>query len=88
MKYKPSKDSIYSNVDNEVVIMSLSEDQYISLNEVGSRIWELISESPQSIDELVSKLLQEYDVEEATCRVEVTGFIEELMARNLIEKLG
>ena len=87
MKFKPSHDALSSTIDNEVVIMSLSADEYISLNDVGSRIWELISEAPLGVDELVQKLMEEYEVGEATCRAEVTAFLEELGTKGLLEQL-
>ena len=65
--------------------MSLSQDQYISLNEVASVIWELISEQPHTLDELTEKLLAEYEVDLETCEREVREFIGELEEKGLVE---
>lgn len=88
IKYRPSSDAIYSTIDNEVVIMSMASDQYISLNDVASRIWELISEKPLTMEELVQTLLDEYEVEEAVCRMEVGAFLEELNDKGLVSRVG
>ena len=88
IKFRPSADAIYSTIDNEVVIMSMASDQYISLNEVASRIWELISEKPLTMEELVRALLDEYEVEEGVCRKEVGEFITELDEKGLVSRVS
>lgn len=53
------------------------------MTEVGARIWELVPECDTE-DEIVSKLLEEYDVDEATLRNDVSDFISQLRELDLI----
>jgi hypothetical protein len=50
---------------------------------VGARIWELI-ETPQTVESLCAALIDEYDVDPATCRAEVDSFLATLGQHNAI----
>ena len=80
----PAPDTLYSMIDGEAVILSTEAEAYISLNEVGSRIWQLISERPHSVGELVSQLTGEFEVAAEQCRREIDEFFDTLSARGLI----
>lgn len=84
IKYAPAPEAIYNKIDDEVVIMSLANDAYINLNEVGSRIWELLVESAHSLDELVETLIEEFEVTEQKCRDDVSVFLDEMLAKGLV----
>lgn len=86
MKYQISPEVLFSKIDDEVIIMSIEADSYFGLDPVGSRIWELL-EQPATMDELVSQLVQEYDVGEAECRQDAQDFVTEMVARGLILEL-
>lgn len=86
MKYQISPEVLFSKIDDEVIIMSIEADSYFGLDPVGSRIWELL-EQPATMDELVSQLVQEYDVSEAECRQDAQDFVTEMVARGLILEL-
>ena len=73
-----------STIDDEVVMMSSEKGMYYNLNPIGSRIWELL-ETPQTIDSLCAQLIDDYDVDEATCKQETEEFIQSLSERGLIE---
>ena len=73
-----------STIDDEVVMMSSEKGMYYNLNPIGSRIWELL-ETPQTIESLCAQLMDEYYVDEATCKQETEEFIQSLSERGLIE---
>ncbi len=72
-----------SNMDGEKVMMSIENGEYYGLNQIGSRIWELI-ETPKTIDDLVGKLTDEFDVSPEICENDVMVFLRELLEKNLI----
>ncbi|PZD97717.1 lasso peptide biosynthesis PqqD family chaperone [Paenibacillus sambharensis] len=74
---------LVTDMDGEKVMMSITNGKYYSLGEVGSRIWELAA-SPVSMEDIVSALLQEYEVDPAACRTEVAMFLEQLRREGLI----
>lgn len=71
------------DLDGEKVMMDLEKGRYFMMNQVGSRIWELI-ENPLEVNEIVNALLQEYDVSRDTCEKEVMNFLNKLNNANLI----
>lgn len=72
-----------SDMDGEKVMMSIENGEYYGLNQIGSRIWELI-ETPKTIDELIGKLTDEFDVSPELCENDVMVFLKELLEKNLI----
>ncbi len=77
-------DWLSAQVGDEIVMMSAEKGNYIGLNAVGARIWELIS-SPTPVDEICVRLLEEFDVAPDVCRTEVAAFLDELKARGAID---
>ena len=67
-------DWLAAKVGDELVMMSAAKGNYIGLTAVGARIWELI-ETPCTIESLCAALVNEYDVDPATCRAEVDAFL-------------
>ena len=82
--FKKSTQILSSTIDDEVVMMSSEKGMYYNLNPIGSRIWDLL-EAPQTIESLCAQLMDEYDVDEATCKQETEEFIQSLAERGLIE---
>jgi len=67
-------DWLAAKVGDELVMMSAAKGNYIGLSAVGARIWELI-ETPCTVESLCAALVNEYDVDPATCRAEVDSFL-------------
>ena len=72
-----------SEIDGEKIMMDLEQGCYFMLNDVASRIWELV-EASKSTQEIIETLLGEYEVERSMCEAQVYRFIEELEKRELI----
>ena len=77
---------LMSQIDDEVVLMSIEKGYYFNLDEVGSSIWNRLKDNPQSISQICSGLMKEYEVDEQTCFQETTDFFEELLQFNLINE--
>ena len=73
-----------TDLDGEKVMMNLDKGQYFMMNEVGSRIWELI-EGNTSIKDIIKALTNEYEVEEETCEKTVIEFLGRLKDADLIQ---
>ena len=56
-------DVISQEVSGETVILDLNSENYFGLDEVGTRIWQLIEEKG-NLQAIVDQLLSEYDVGE------------------------
>lgn len=83
--YSCVEDVLDTTIDNEVVLMSISEGVYIGLDEVGSRIWELLKSNASSIETLCAALQEEFEVDPQTCRTEAQAFLNDMVERGLIE---
>jgi len=76
-----SPDVISQEVSGETVLLDLESENHFGLDEVGTRIWQLI-ESAGDLEAIFKTLLEEYDVEEE----ELLGDLSNLVGE--IEKLG
>jgi hypothetical protein len=76
-------DSIASEIDGEVVVMSIATGRTFGLDQRGSRIWALL-EQPTTVDALVQALLRHYDTTADKCRADVVTFLETLAEKQLV----
>ena len=79
-----SEGQVSSDLANEVAILDLKSGMYYGLNEVGSRIWQLISE-PKTVGEVYETLLEEYEVEHERLEQDLIDVLQQLADRGLIE---
>ena len=80
-----NKDLISSNLDEDLVMLSIQTGKYFGVNSVGRRIWELL-EQPVSASQLCDLLMQEFEVSREQCEQEVLNFLNELQAQKLLSK--
>ena len=73
-----------ADLGGESVLLDPVSGRYFGLNEVGTRIFELLSE-PRSVSELVDVLVQEYEVGEGRLKRDVEQFVSDMMSRGLVE---
>lgn len=78
-----SKDIDSTDLNGDKVMMNLEKGKYFALNSIGSRIWDAI-EDEISIGQVISQLLEEYDVEEEVCKNTVLSFVDKLKNEGLI----
>lgn len=76
-------------VAGEWVVIPLGErviefSGIMSLSESGAFLWKKMEGTDVSEDHLVKLLLNEYDVDEATARVDVNEFIKTISSRQLV----
>jgi len=73
---------LFQNLDGEAVLLDLASETYFGLNEVGTRIWELLEASP-TLGELSTQLQSEYDVEPARAEFDVIDLATRLLKAGL-----
>jgi hypothetical protein len=76
-------DLVFSKVDDEVVMMSIKNGEYYGLDNIGSRVWEII-EKPVTFKELIDLLRYEFEIDDKKCRSDVIEFIEALINKELV----
>ncbi|WP_051448962.1 PqqD family protein [Tolumonas lignilytica] len=72
-----------TEMKGEHVVMDLVSGKYFSLQGTAGVIWQLLS-SPHTEAELVTKLAQQYQLDEANCYHDTHPFLEQLLAKGLI----
>lgn len=78
-----SSDVMASQVDNELVMMDVERGMYYALNPVGADIWERLAE-PQKVADLCAQLMQQYDVDQATCEADVLAVLNDMAENGLL----
>lgn len=76
-----------SQLDQEVVLLSLRAGVIFGLNRAATEIWNLLGE-PRPVGEICEALSQRYEVDAATLSGDVIPFLETLVRRNLLRVVG
>ena len=77
-------DLIHANIDDETMLMSLTNGEYYGMNKVGSAIWELL-ENSISVAELIEKLSTMYEISVQQCEQDITPFLSNLQDKDIIK---
>jgi hypothetical protein len=67
----------------QLVLVNLTDNSIFELNRTGARVWELLQET-SAPDELVARLGDEFDVDEARLKGEVQSLLEAFSSRGLV----
>jgi hypothetical protein len=73
-------------LDRESVLLNLETEQYFGLDETGTRMWQLVTGSP-NIDAAYRELLAEFDVEPELLRSNLMELLSRLVASGLLRVL-
>lgn len=76
---------VVEEIDEEVVILDLAGDRYFSLNPVGLFIWRTLEEGATSLDEVVTRVIESFKVDDHLARRDAISFIDALRTANLVE---
>src|SRR6266436_3463760 len=73
-------------LDRESVLLNLETEQYFGLDETGTRMWQLVTGSP-NIDVAYQELLAEFDVEPELLRSNLMELLSRLVDSGLLQVL-
>jgi coenzyme PQQ synthesis protein D (PqqD) len=79
----PAPDVLSRTLDGEAVLLDLASGRYFGLNEVGTRVWELLG-AGKSVAEIREALLGEFDVPADVLERDVSELLDALRARGLV----
>lgn len=80
-----SDTAICTEISGEAVALDIKRGVCYGLNQVGTRIWQLV-ETPRTISDVVDILVDEYDVERGVCSVQTLSLFSDLLQAGLIEE--
>lgn len=78
-----SPDVISQEVSGETVLLDLESESYFGLDEVGTRIWQLIKET-NDLNTIYNILLSEYEVSGERLQQDLTTLLTEIEGLGLI----
>ncbi len=79
-----SKSFLTAEMDDDLVMMSLENNAYFGLDDIGKIIWETIAQ-PQTVDTLCKTLMTHYAVEKDVCMADTIAFLTELYDEKMVE---
>lgn len=74
---------LFQNLDGEAVLLDLASETYFGLNEVGTRIWQLIETAPP-LSEVHGTLCAEFDADAARIEHDLLALVGELSKAGLV----
>ncbi len=80
---KISKDVLSQEVNGETVLLDLNSESYFGLDEVGTRIWQLMREGERP-EKIVDILREEYDVDENKLRKDLDELLAKLIDEGIV----
>lgn len=82
-RIKASDKTLFRKLDGETVLLSLSQGAYFGLDEVGTRIWELIAERAV-LSAVLAGVLEEFEVEEGQASADLLSLVGQMLERELV----
>ena len=74
---------VFREIQGESVLLHLDTGEYFGLNEVGTRVWQLLGASA-TLRDVLEGLRQEYEVETEQLEEDLLGLIAELAGKHLV----
>ncbi len=84
IRFRISNQVLSQEFSGETVLLDLKGECYISLNDVGTRIWQLITAN-HTVGEVLQKMLAEYEVEQGQLQHDLEDLMGQLMEAGLAE---
>ena len=75
---------LFRELDGEAVVLNLQNEMYYGLDDVGTRMWMLLSTS-DSVGTAMDILLEEFEVSPETLEQDLAKMITELKSHGLLE---
>ena len=80
------EDIAFRVVDGAAVLVSPRDAKIVTLNEVGTRVWELLDGRP--LGEIARALVEDFEVDEPQALEDAATFAEDLLLRGLATERG
>lgn len=82
--FVPAPDVVVRDLDGEAVVLDLATGTYFGLNDIGTRIWQLIVQQ-RTLAEVVEMLEREFDAPVDRLEADLHAFVGRLVAKGLLQ---
>lgn len=87
MKYRRSTQALHAEVGEDVVALQVQRGMCFGMENVTADVWRLLVRE-SSIEEICDQLVDQYDVDQTTCRKDVRELVELMIEEGLVETVG
>jgi hypothetical protein len=77
-----SESVVCAELGDEAVLLNIETGVYFGLDTIGNRIWKLLEGGAQ-VDDIVTSLVNEYEVQPAVARQDTRAFLARLLEKGL-----
>lgn len=84
---KRAENILFSEIDQDKVMIDIERGAYFGMNPVAGEIWDML-ETPQTPQQIIDKLLAEYEVDAETCQAETLAVLQRMTRLKLVEVVG
>lgn len=81
-RLRRSDEVLFQNLDGQAVLLDLSGEAYFGLNEVGTRVWELLESTPL-LSDVCARIQLEYEVDHEQAAEDLLGLASRLIESGL-----
>jgi hypothetical protein len=85
-RFRPLPHVVWARHADAAVLLDAERGRYYTLNEVASRVWELVV-AGEPVVEILRALSDEYEAPPETLEADVAGLLDRLMDTALIERV-
>jgi len=82
-----SPDVVFQEIEGESVLLHLNDGKYFGLDQVGTRIWQLVIEQG-NLSAVFEQMLTEYDVTPEKLQADLEKLVRELVEKDLLRLQG
>ena len=75
---------VFTQIDNEIVLVGPKDDLFYGVNEMGAAIWRLLDSSDLSCREIFEHIKHDYEIDESTCISDIMRFIGSMLEQNIV----
>jgi hypothetical protein len=86
LAFAPAPDAVFRDLDGEAVVLDLVTGRYFGLDDVGTRMWQLI-EQHGTLPEVLDILEQEFEVPVERVEADLKEFLGLLVSKGLVRRV-
>jgi len=74
-----------TELSGEKVMVDFQTGKYFMIKGIGNDIWDMLGDEKIKVSEIIRRILEDYEVDEATCEEQVLEFLGHLQGLGILE---